>query len=86
MKKSDNNAYRSDWKYHYREVICPLCDHIFMDETHKQTCNVEGDERKFYLTYCPACGEKLLVPEGELEGLIMADIPKDILKLHPYLT
>lgn len=66
--------------YHYREVLCPLCDHKFMDETHKETYCIEGDERQFYRTTCPLCNEKLLVQDGKMEAIIMADIPEKKLK------
>ena len=68
--------------YHYREVICPLCDHRFMDETHRQEYRIEGDEREFYRTTCPMCNEELLVTKGKLEAIIMADNPEEKLKMH----
>ena len=52
-----------------------------MDETHKQTYSIEGDERQFFRTTCPLCNERLLVPDGMMEAIIMADIPEEKLKI-----
>ncbi len=79
-KKSSETVKHKESAYHYREVLCPLCDHKFMDETHKPTYSIDGDCRQFYRTTCPLCNEKLLVPEGKLEAILMEDIPEGKLK------
>ena len=79
-KKTTKVVKHQEAAYHYREVLCPLCDHKFMDETHKQMYCIERDERQFYRTTCPLCNEKLLVPEGRLEAILMGDIPEEKLK------
>ena len=79
-KKTTKVVKHQEAAYHYREVLCPLCDHKFMDETHKRTYSIEGDDREFYRTTCPLCNEELLVPKGKLEAIMLADIPEEKLK------
>ncbi len=86
MKKKSSEAVKhQEAAYHYREVLCPLCDHKFMDETHKPTHSIDGDCRQFYRTTCPLCNEKLLVQEDKLEAILMGDIPEEKLKITSIL-
>lgn len=73
--------------YKYREVLCPMCDHRFMfNNTSNPTYEKIGDAAVYFEAKCPKCAELMLVSNDKQEGLLLSDIPEDMLKYHLILT
>ena len=63
----------------YRQVQCPLCDHIFLWQRASYTgpgCDIyrrTGRNEELESTYCPKCGFEMVVAEDLLEGIDIQD-------------
>lgn len=72
--------------YKYRQVKCPLCDHIFMWREKSYTglsCDIfkqKGIDEELESTCCPKCNFEMVVINDLLEGI---DIQDDKIERFP---
>lgn len=64
--KKDMEEYSNE--YHFREIICPYCEHRFMMRREQEGIILEGVNDRYEDTICPKCGKWLTVKEHVLMG------------------
>lgn len=78
-KKKNIDAGQNKFKYKYREVKCPWCDHIFMwNENGREGLILGGYRLKETGEYvetakCPVCEMEIAVLEHVLAGIDLDD-------------
>ncbi len=77
--KNKSKGIKNDFKYIYREVKCPWCDHVFMwNKNGEEGLKVYEYKLKLtgeYLekTKCPSCEMDMIVLEHSFEGIDIDD-------------